>query len=247
MKDKVCDRKNNTSIRSNLFKIKKIKTMKKILFTLSLMSLMLQTTFAQLGSISQITISPANPTSNDSIYFYVSEIFSSSDCLVSSSSIGVVGNQVTASALHCIGPFTAICNTVDTFVIAPLPDGNYTFDMILSSGFSIGPLPCSPGIIPDTTASVNFTVSIVTDIEDKFNYDRLLGVYPNPSNGQLTIELEDNKKDHLVRIIAIDGRVIKELVMKKEKELITLNTGIYFLQLIGDQTILTTKKIVVLE
>jgi len=221
--------------------------MKKILFTLSLMSLMFQTVYAQFGSISQVIVTPSNPTMNDSIYFYVNEMFTTSGCMLSSSNINVSGNQVAASALHCLGPFTAICNAVDTFVIAPLPDGNYTFTMALSSGISVGPLPCSPGIIPDTVVSVNFTVGTITGIQDVYNYDQLLEVYPNPSNGKLAIQLENREKGYSIQVVSIDGRIVKELVMRKRKEIINLNRGIYFLRLIEDGKVLTTKKVVVVE
>ncbi len=91
------------------------------------------------GAITNISCSPANPTVNDTIYFFVETQFPSSDCLLMNSSFSINGNSIIASAQHCLGMLTAICNTTDTFMILPLSVGTYIFNMTLSSGFG-GPL-----------------------------------------------------------------------------------------------------------
>ena len=109
------------------------------------------------GSITNISCSPANPTVNDTIYFFVETQFPSSDCLLMNSSFSINGNSIIASAQHCLGMLTAICNTTDTFMILPLSVGTYIFNMTLSSGFG-GP-PCTAGIVADDNQLFTFTVS----------------------------------------------------------------------------------------
>ena len=110
-----------------------------------------------LGSITNISCYPANPTTNDTIYLYVDCSFGSSSCNMLTSSHSVTGNTIFASSLHCLGMLTAMCNTTDTFMILPLSVGNYIFNMTLSSGFG-GP-PCTAGIVADDNQLFSFSVS----------------------------------------------------------------------------------------
>ncbi len=110
-----------------------------------------------LGSITNISCYPANPTTNDTIYLYVDCSFGSSSCDMLTSSHSVTGNTIFASSLHCLGMLTAMCNTTDTFMILPLSVGNYIFNMTLSSGFG-GP-PCTAGIVADDNQLFSFSVS----------------------------------------------------------------------------------------
>ena len=110
-----------------------------------------------LGSITNISCYPANPTTNDTIYLYVDCSFGSSSCDMLTSSHSVTGNTIFASSLHCLGMLTAMCNTTDTFMILPLSVGTYIFNMTLSSGFG-GP-PCTAGIVADDNQLFSFSVS----------------------------------------------------------------------------------------
>jgi len=109
------------------------------------------------GSITNISCYPANPTTNDTIYLYVDCSFGSSSCDMFTSSHSVTGNTIFASSLHCLGMLTAMCNATDTFMILPLSQGNYIFNMTLSSG-SGGP-PCTAGIVADDNQLFSFSVS----------------------------------------------------------------------------------------
>ena len=110
-----------------------------------------------LGSITNISCYPANPTTHDTIYLYVDCSFGSSSCDMLTSSHSVTGNTIFASSLHCLGMLTAMCNTTDTFIILPLSVGTYIFNMTLSSGFG-GP-PCTAGIVADDNQLFSFSVS----------------------------------------------------------------------------------------
>ena len=131
--------------------------MKKALLIIAILFSYLNT-YAQLTpSIVNISCVPANPTTNDTITFYVDVVFLSSSCNLFVSNHSTSGSTIVASAQHCVGMAAAICNTTDTFVVPPLSAGTYIFDMTLSSGFG-GP-PCTPGIVADDNQLFTFIVS----------------------------------------------------------------------------------------
>jgi hypothetical protein len=108
------------------------------------------------GSILSLTFSPANPTNTDTISVYAELAFTSSSCPLDMKGFSVSGNSIVASTHHCVGMLAAICNTVDTFKLAPLATGVYFFHLSLSSG--VGGPPCSPGIVPDDGDTITFNV-----------------------------------------------------------------------------------------
>ena len=71
-------------------------------------------------SISNISYTPSNPTTIDTIYFYVDLMFTSSECPISNTGSSIVGQTVIASSLHCVGMLATPCNTTDTFMVLPL-------------------------------------------------------------------------------------------------------------------------------
>lgn len=108
------------------------------------------------GSILSLTFSPTNPTNTDTISVYAELAFTSSNCPLDMKTFSISGNTIVASTHHCVGVLAAICNTIDTFKLAPLATGNYLFNLSLSSG--IGGPPCSPGIVPDDNDTITFDV-----------------------------------------------------------------------------------------
>jgi hypothetical protein len=127
-----------------------------------------------LGSISSLTISPANPNNTDTVYIYAELLFTSSGCPLDMKSHSVLGNNIVASTQHCLGMLTAICNTTDTFKLNPLALGIYTFDLTLSSGF--GGTPCTAGIVPDDNDTISFNVVTPVGIEEQTTNKKLLKV-----------------------------------------------------------------------
>ena len=112
-------------------------------------------TYSQ-SSIVSITVSPQTPSHTDTIYVYAELMFPYSDCALQNKNHAVIGNEILASTLHCMGMLTAICNVTDTFKIDPLLlSGIYTFNLDLSSGFGT---PCTPGIVSDDQQIISFEV-----------------------------------------------------------------------------------------
>ena len=123
------------------------------------------------GSISSFTISPVNPNNTDTVYIYAELLFIQTGCQLDVKSYNIVGNNILASSLHCIGMGAAFCYTTDTFKLNPLLAGNYLFDFTLSSG--AGPL-CTAGILPDDNDVISFNVVTSVGIEEQASNKKLL-------------------------------------------------------------------------
>ena len=123
------------------------------------------------GSISSFTISPVNPNNTDTVYIYAELSFIQTGCQLDVKSYNIVGNNILASSLHCIGMGAAFCYTTDTFKLNPLLAGNYLFDFTLYSG--AGPL-CTAGILPDDNDVISFNVVTSVGIEEQASNKKLL-------------------------------------------------------------------------
>ncbi len=152
----------------------------KHLSTFILFSLFSFASFAQ-GTIISLSVLPENPTVNDNIEVHAELMFSSSDCATDNQAHVVDGFDISASALHCIGMLTAICDATDVFQLGQLPEGLYTFHLSLSSGF--GQAGCTAGIVPDDNDLFTFNVSGSVGIDEALKEDVLL--YPTPTRDLL--------------------------------------------------------------
>lgn len=207
--------------------------MKALLSFLSLT--LLATHLMAQGTIISLTVSPQNPTVNDMIVVYAQLQFSSSDCAPDYQGHSVQGNTIGASAHHCMGMLTTICSTTDTFEIGQLPAGNYTFDFTLSSGF--GGSGCSPGIVPDDSDQLQFTVSSSVGIEEVEMMDGF--VYPNPVMGILHLR---RPLANTITITDAVGRVVKEMPAGSVSlDVSDLRSGIYMLRM-GDTSVRIVKE-----
>ena len=159
-----------------------------------------------LGSISSLTISPANPNNTDTVYIYAELLFTSSGCPLDMKSHSVLGNNIVASTQHCLGMLTTICNTTDTFKLNPLAIGTYTFDLTLSSGAG-GP-PCTAGIVADDNDVITFNVDNSVGIEEQTTKKELLR-----TTDLLGRETTDIKNEVLFYIYD-DGTVEKRIVIE---------------------------------
>jgi hypothetical protein len=156
------------------------------------------------GTITNITVVPANPTENDNVEIHVDLQFSNGDCDVDDQGFGINGTAITAYAHHCMGFLTVICPTTDIYEIGQLAAGLYTFDMTLSSGFG-GP-GCSPGIVPDDSEQFQFSVSTTVGVEE-LNIDENL-VFPNPVDEQLNFK---NALKETAVILNLSGQIVHRI------------------------------------
>ena len=179
------------------------------------------------GTIVGFTMSPANPTSTDTIYIDADVQFTSGDCTLDSKSHSVTGLNIQATAHHCLGVALYICDVVDTYKINPLPDGNYSFNLSLNSGS--GPSPCSPGIVVDDDSTFNFTVGEPGGFSN--SPVSQLSIYPNPVQNH--INLPSISDGTAYKIITVSGQVVKSGLIESRmiNNLEVLPSGIYFLKI----------------
>ena len=169
-------------------------------------SLLVIALFLSLNSISQtivsISMTPANPNSNDSIQIIVEEMFPSGGC-EGTAYHSVNGNVINADALHCLGQLTVICTDYDTINLAPLNAGLYLFVFTLSTGQGI---PCSPGIVPDDVDTLIFTVDNGTGIINT-KYDIPFSIISNPGTDKFIIR-NNTGETGLLRIFSSEGKPV---------------------------------------
>lgn len=181
--------------------------------------------------INSISIQPASPTTADTITVLAACSFPSGGCSDHTQFSSIIGNDIFAGALHCLGPLSFICNFTDTFIIDPLPAGNFTFHFQIDAG--LGPSPCTPGIVPGPSDSVSFVVSPFTNIPEFIAQDEVYA-FPNPAKHQVQIKgLEDSEFPVKLELYSIAGKLIKKIEMESSGDYFEIGEipdGIYQLQ-----------------
>jgi hypothetical protein len=188
------------------------------------------TTKAQV--IQSLTVLPVNPTPTDTITILAECMFPSGGCELFVLNVGTTGQDIYASALHCLGPLTVICNYTDTIILNPLPAGAYTFHFQLDAGF--GPEPCTPGIVPGPTDTITFVVSPTVDVPEVLGQDEI-AVFPNPFQEQFHVTgIEPEHYPVTVDIFSAEGKLVKSIRINEPSTTISvkeLPAAIYQLQL----------------
>ncbi len=222
--------------------------MKKFLQTLAfiyaLQSAVVTVSSAQ--TILGITMIPANPTNNDYITFLANCMFPSGNCDPYIVNLSLSGNYFYASALHCLGVLSFICNYTDTFIIPPQAAGNYNFAFHLESGN--GP-SCTPGIVAGPTDTLSFVVSSSTGISELMRALNFT-LTPNPSTGKITIEINNSSKNTLPADLELFNFSGEKLATYQLHEKLTdlniaLPSGVYLCRIKNSPN--TFKKLVIIN
>lgn len=179
------------------------------------------------STIIGLSVSPSNPTVNDMVTLYAECQFPSGDCIPDFTGHNVNGFTIEASGHHCLGPLAFICSYTDTFEIGQLPEGNYTFDFTLTTGFG-GP-GCSPGIVPDDNDQLQFTVSPSVGIEEPILAGDL--IFPNPTEGILNFK---KPTSHASILTDLQGKKLLEInAGVTSVDISALPSGVYLLDSIS--------------
>jgi Secretion system C-terminal sorting domain len=182
--------------------------------------------FAQAQFIDQISVFPPNPTTNDEIHFIANCYFGSGTCDQKSQYISVNGSEISASAIHCLGMLSYICNETDSFTIGYLPAGTYHVNFQLNAG--AGPVPCSPGIVPGPSDSLTFTVQSATGITEIGKSQ--VKISPNPTRGKSQISISGTDFTGKMEIRNLAGALLKEWITSNSEvsiDLSDLAQGVY--------------------
>tara|TARA_Y100001954_G_scaffold217829_1_gene250358 strand:+ start:1665 stop:2309 length:645 start_codon:yes stop_codon:yes gene_type:complete len=179
------------------------------------------------NTIDNIYIEPANPTSLDSIKVYADLTFHSSGCGLDNKYFSIAGNAISASTHHCLGMAMAICSTKDTFMIGPLPDGAYTFDLSLTSGF--GNIPCTPGIAVDDIKTYDFNVGNVVAL----NQDKKVVDFYYSNRGDVINILLPQRALYRLSLYELNGKCLKRFEVVNDYFMLNVSeivSGIYIMQ-----------------
>jgi hypothetical protein len=189
--------------------------------------------------IKSINVIPPNPTINDNIMIVADMDFTSGSCDEATSGHVINGNTIQAFTLHCTGMLTFICNDLDTFLIGNLPAGNYSFQLQVDEGSL--PSPCTPGINPGPSSTINFTVSGASGLPSM--PDQKSDMYYQYSSNSLIFK--NNKlTDGYLELINMNGQMIMKTQLNRVSivALPKLSSGIYMAKLIDSNGNIITNK-----
>ncbi|MFC2111072.1 T9SS type A sorting domain-containing protein [Bacteroidota bacterium] len=188
-------------------------------------------------SINSLATIPVNPTVNDQVKTVCSSTHPNTGCEIIYDTISINGNIISVTAMHASGMMPAICNTTDTIDIGGFLPGNYTVvyevrNQIMST------------IGVDTTY---FSVILSTNINDLQSSDRIK-IFPNPSNGSVSVELKTDLNNGLVKLFDIRGKLITSYEVRNEQK-ISLNSnllpGVYFVFVSDENGLIENRKLII--
>lgn len=96
--------------------------------------------------------------------------------------------------------------------------------------------------------TININVSPCTEIKENYNSE-MLNVYPNPTKEKLNVICDFCNVMHSLELLDVFGRVLQKKEMnfesgKFELNFADLNSGIYFVRMVGPNCLPITKKII---
>lgn len=180
--------------------------------------------------INSLTVVPSNPTTSDQVKILANLSFSAGPCDDHTQFLSSLGSTYSASALHCLGMLSFICNHTDTFSLGQLAGGSYKFFFNVNEGG--GPSPCSPGIVPGPFDSVSFVVTAPTGIKE--NHIELTQLKYDETSRILKLDFEKIPINACIQILSLDGKVIETAALTSTENLLQLKSvarGIYLLKI----------------
>lgn len=162
------------------------------------------------------------------IVYYINKSCLTSEVLDSNSYLVAVQDSASYEWFNCDSNKVVVGETGKR--LYPSKDGNYAAII-------------SKGVCRDTSDCISVIGVGIQEVNaSEFK------LYPNPNNGQFTIELKNPTDFNQLELIDIRGRVVKEIsLIAKQKFAIEMNlkSGIYVVRLIGKKS--TTNKRIVIE
>jgi len=207
--------------------------MKNINLFLTLIAVIGFATMPMAQVVNQVTISPSNPTANDTI-IVISDLSYFGNC-----QFGLVfkqdwlaGTTINILPTYCGYGSTTLCNRIDTFKVGPFPNGNYSISIAYHQG-SICPFSGFDEIIAQVYTFVNVSgTTNISNLQHK-NLNSLITSYPNPADASLTIELRSALNSDQLFIFNSMGVLVKEIEVKESTtiSISDLASGLYFMRL----------------
>ncbi|MCF8299214.1 MAG: T9SS type A sorting domain-containing protein [Saprospiraceae bacterium] len=188
-------------------------------------------------TINSLTTIPFNPTVNDVVSVVCNSTHPNSGCNLISDSIEVNSNIIYVEAMHYSGMMPAICTSTDTIAVGSFQPGNYTIIYTLKNQIMS---------ILDID-SVNFTVILSTDVY-KHQITNGIKIFPNPSNGEINVELNVQLNNASLKVFDLTGKLINSYQLKND-QVFSFNSnllpGIYFINVSDENGFLENRKLII--
>ncbi len=168
-------------------------------------------------------LAPANTTATVNLTFC-----SGNTTTLTATGTGTISWYATATS-------TTVLGTGSSFTTPVLGAGTYTY--------YTGASTCTTSV---TRTAVTLTVNTCTGIQQLKTAESLISLYPNPSNGLITVQLDFFTKELSIEVYNALGKLI--LKQKPEAELSTIDlsaeaNGIYFVKLVDNTKVVAVEKI----
>ena len=97
------------------------------------------------------------------------------------------------------------------------------------------------------TISLEISVPLVGLPEN--NYEELIRIFPNPTNGRFFVDVKNLKGIKEIRLIALSGQRVQTLYPDNNERIIRVDldkaeSGIYFLEILTNTNVITKKVLV---
>ncbi len=216
--------------------------MKRLLLTLVLLTVIISSGLPQV--VNQVSISPANPTVNDTLTV-ICDLTYYGNCtfgLVYEQS-WLAGSTINILPTYCGYGDSSVCNSVDTFKAGPFANGNYNLHIEFHQG-SVCPVSGFDAII--STFDTVLTVSGITSMNESLPADFKILIFPDAAqriyfvqSDQFIASIEiTNAAGELVHASKPDAR-------ETQLNLSTQPAGIYFYRIhSGKESIVSGKLII---
>jgi hypothetical protein len=187
--------------------------------------------------ITDVEVIPTNPISTDVIKI-VTTVTTPNQGQFIYNTFSVSGNTINVEACYYSGLLTATQTYIDTLNIGMLPVGNYTIDF---TAYQATDTICNYS--DSMSMTTTFTVTNETSGLPSLSND-LARIYPNPSAGIFKITLSDKLNVNRIVIRSITGEMVFEGAFTDEFQ-VDLNAGMYFVELLEDETLLGNQRLVI--
>lgn len=194
--------------------------------------------------IGDITIIPTNPTTNDSVKIVTRTITPSQGSRISYS---YTQQSDTFNLVGCFwqGMLTATKTFFDTTNVGVLKAGTYYINYTAYSSTS----DTSCLVIDTNSTKKVFIVSTPIGLENL--NDGGISIYPNPFSRQTIIRTETSFHNATLMVGNFFGEVVVQIENINGDEIFfnrdNLASGLYLVQLVQDNKIMTTKKLIIID
>lgn len=210
-----------------------------LLFGAILISTYLNASSLKAQEITSFEIYPPYPTSSDDIRLIVGTSFFMQGCTLDSVVLYYACGAFALDGFYNTAFDPGACERIDTISLGMIANGGYalTYRMYYLGWSEVDKI--------DTSLTVG-----TTGLEHREISENAIRIWPNPSNGNVNIEILDNEID-AIRISNMNGSYLKDVELGSEEKnllnILSLSPGMYICTASRNHKPVHTSKFIVLE